>query len=254
MQGAGYGLPRIPLLRTRVNRNLSGPAQPLCYFVHHPEQDSCGDVFALLEVPPRVDPRVHAVGVAYLHPGENTLQSCAVEAIGVVVHEQVRREGLKDLLRYLRRCDPQIQGGAVLAQGVRYGLPVHEGPEDDQDPHASLVPILRAPGPGAVEVGLGDLRYPDPHLLERQPRRFAPGTRPRLLVDVRQVTLDGTLSEVHLGGYLVVGEAPGYVHQDLRLPLRERTHRPIAHPLQGAAGHRDHRVLTFWLAHEGLYG
>jgi hypothetical protein len=36
---------------------------------------------------------------------------------------------------------------------VRYGLPVHEGREDDQDPHASLAPFLRAPGPGAVEVG-----------------------------------------------------------------------------------------------------
>src|SRR5829696_9544010 len=133
------------------------------------------------------------------------------------------------LSRALRSSDPRP---AVLAQGVRYGLPVHQGRENDQDPHASLlVPVLRTPGPGAVVIGLGDLRYPDPHLLEGHPRRFAPGTHPSLLVDVRQVTLDSRLREVHLSGYLVVGEAPGYVHQDLRLALGERPHGPIAHPL-----------------------
>src|SRR5215208_7388196 len=44
-------LRRILLPRRWVNRDGSRPAQPLCYFVHHPEQDICGDIFVFVEVP-----------------------------------------------------------------------------------------------------------------------------------------------------------------------------------------------------------
>src|ERR671910_408023 len=40
--------------------------------------------------------------------------------------------------------------------------------------------------------------------LEGHPCCLAPGTHSHLLIDIRQVALDGGLREVHLGGYLVV--------------------------------------------------
>src|SRR5215217_1316514 len=97
--------------------------------------------------------------------------------------------------------------------------------------------------PGAVPVGGGDLTYAYPLLHKGRPHSLAPGADSYLLVDVGEVALDRGWGEVELFGYSLVGEAAGRQHQDLRLPLRERSFGLLAQPLDEAAGHRDHHFL-----------